>query len=217
MVPFQTKIFPSVPWSRMKQSSVLRAAWEKGFSSATRETAMVPAPLETCSNTAGSWDKAPSVPLQLHGDSPKLREWKGNKFECIGCFRHYCFSNRIPLTRQQYDKNITLTLRISSNSSKADTAGTKERLIQNGKYPWCTSSQQIFSKANQPHSRTRGDSLDNCEWASPYQVGLIVWVLTNGWRSTLQTILVDIHYIITRDCCREDSSQKVLDILLHLH
>lgn len=55
-------------------------------------------------------DKASSVPLQLHGDSPKLRERKGNKFECIGYFRHYCFSNRIPLTQQQYDKNITLLL-----------------------------------------------------------------------------------------------------------
>ena len=46
-VPFQTKIFPSLPWSRMKQSSDLKAPWAKGFSSATRETDMVPAPLET--------------------------------------------------------------------------------------------------------------------------------------------------------------------------
>lgn len=145
MVPFQTKIFPSVPWSRMKQSSVARAAWEKGFSSATSETAMLPAPLETCDNTAWRLDKASSVPLQLHGNRPKLREWKGNKFECTGCFRHYCFSNRIPLTQLQYDKNITLSLKISSTSSKADTAGTTERLIQNGKYPWCTSSQEISS------------------------------------------------------------------------
>lgn len=161
VVPFQTKIFPSVPWSRMKQSSVLRAAWEKGFSSATRETAMFPAPLETCDNTAWRFDKASSVPLQLHGDSPKLREWKGNKFECIGCSRHCCFSNRIPLTQQQYDKNITLSLKISSTSSKADII--KERLIKNDKYPWCTSSQEISSKANQLHPRTGRDSPGNCE------------------------------------------------------
>lgn len=110
----------------MKQSSVCRAAWEKGFSSATRETAMFPAPLETCHNTAGRLDKALPAPLQLHGDSPKLKEGKGNRFECIGCFRQYCFTNRIPLTQQQYDKNITLTLKISSTSRKA--TGTKERL-----------------------------------------------------------------------------------------
>lgn len=163
IIPFQTKIFPSVPWSRMKQSSVLRAAWEKGFSSATKETAMFPAPLETCDNTAWRSDKASSVPLQIRGDSPKLREWKGNKSECIGCFRHYCFSNRIPLTQQQDCKNITLTLKISSTSSKADTAGTKERLIQNGNYPCCTSSHEIPSQANQQHSRTGKDSLGNCQ------------------------------------------------------
>lgn len=58
------------------------------------------------------------------------------------------------------------TPKISSACSKPDTAGTTERLIQNGKYSWCTSSQEISSKANQLRSRTGGNSLGNCEQAS---------------------------------------------------
>lgn len=147
-VPFQTKIFPSVPWSRMKQSSVFRAAWEKGFSSATRETAMFPAPFETYDNTAQRLDKAFPFFPPASWQWSKTQGVEGNQFECIGCSRHYCFSNRIPLIQQHYDKSITLTLKLSSTSSNTDNAGTKLRLIQNSKYLWCKTSPYIFLKQN---------------------------------------------------------------------
>lgn len=71
-VPFHTKIFPSVPWSRMKQSSEISAAWEKGFSAATRETTMFPAPLVTCENAVQQqfrdvfWGPGGLLPSMLH-------------------------------------------------------------------------------------------------------------------------------------------------------
>lgn len=71
----------------MKQSSVLRAAWEKGFSSATRDTAMFPAPLETCDNTAQRSHKAPSAPccsVAIAQNSGRGREMHLNALAAAG-------------------------------------------------------------------------------------------------------------------------------------
>lgn len=46
-LPFQTKILPSEPWSRMKQSLDSSALWEKGFSAATSAIAMFPLASDT--------------------------------------------------------------------------------------------------------------------------------------------------------------------------
>lgn len=48
--PFQTKILPSEPWSRMKQSPDSRALWANGFSAATSVMVIPPLALDTCSD-----------------------------------------------------------------------------------------------------------------------------------------------------------------------
>lgn len=55
----------------MKQSSDLKAPWAKGFSSATRETDMVPAPLETWGNERGPGPVSGLPHLGLPTGAPK--------------------------------------------------------------------------------------------------------------------------------------------------
>lgn len=121
----------------MKQSSVLRAAWEKGFSSATRDTAMFPAPLETCDNTdtaqrSHQTPPAPSCSVAGAQNSGRGREIHLNALAAAGTI---VFKQDTSDTATVWQKHNTL--KVSTISSKADTAGTRERLVQNGKYPRC--------------------------------------------------------------------------------
>lgn len=63
------------------------------------------------------------------------------------------FSNRIPLTHQQYGKNITLTLKISTILAKQILLEPKRGWSKMGNI---LSAKEIFSKANQLHTGTGG-------------------------------------------------------------
>ena len=63
----------------MKQSSDLKAPWAKGFSSATRETDMLPAPLETWGMRGGPGPVSDLPHLGLPTGAPLARACGGQQ------------------------------------------------------------------------------------------------------------------------------------------